>query len=142
MRTPQQVADSWASNMAAASQKITDGINAVTESPMAKAAQNLDKYLTSTQNAVTSGKMARALNNTSLATWKTNFLAKVSRIGSGAQAAKPKFQQFLSSWLPYVQQVRQQVKSMPSTTPQDRIQRMVANAQMLSQFTGYTRGGT
>ena len=135
-RTPQQVGDDWASRMAASTQKITDGINAVTESPTAKAAQNLDKYLANTAAAVASGKMAKNLNAVSLGDWKTRTLAKVSRIGQGAQAGKDKMIKHLQAWLPFVAQVRQQVRQMPSTTAQDRIARMVANAEMLSHFKG------
>jgi hypothetical protein len=134
MRTPQQAADAWATNMAASQQKVTDGINAVTESPTAKAAQNLDKYVTGTQAAVASGKMARKLNAVSLSDWNTAALAKVSRIGSGAQTAKPKMLRHLSAFLPFVAQVRQNVRQMPNATPSDRIARMVANAQQLAQF--------
>lgn len=134
MRTPQAAADAWATNMAAAQQKITDGINAVTESPTAKAAQSLDKYLNGVQNAVQSGRMAKKLNAVSLSDWKTAALAKVSRIGSGAQTAKPKMLKHLAAFLPFVQQVRQNVRQMPNATPSDRIARMVANAQQLAQF--------
>lgn len=128
------VADNWASRMAASTQKITDGVNAVTESPTAKAAQNLDKYKANTAAAVDSGKMAAKLNAVSLTQWKNATLAKVSRVGSGAQASKQKMVNHLTKWLPFVAQVRQQIKQMPSTTPQDRIARMVANAEMLSNF--------
>lgn len=133
-RTPQQVADAWASGMQAATAKIQAGIEAVTESPTAKAAQSLDKYLNNVQAAVASGKMARKLNAVSLQDWKQRTIAKVSRIGSGAQASKDKMTRFLSQWLPFVAQVRQQIRAMPNATPQDRIARMVANAEALSQF--------
>ena len=122
-------AKNWASGMAAATQKITAGINNVSESPTAKAAQHLDKYLAGTQAAVTSGKMAQKLNNVSLAAWKAAAIAKVPRIASGAQTAIPKMQSHLSKFLPRVAAVQAQVRSMPSNTLQDRIARATAFMQ-------------
>lgn len=120
--------------MGAATQKITDGVQGVQESPTAAAARHLDKYITGTQAAVSSGKMAAKLQAVSLQDWKTATLAKVSRVGSGAQAAKPKMLAFQTQWQPFLQNVRQQIKQMPNTTPEDRIARMVANARALAQF--------
>lgn len=134
MRSPQAAADAWVSGMQASQQKVTDGINSVTESPTAAAARNLDKYVQNTAAAVNSGKMASKLNAVTLQDWKNAAIAKVGRIGSGATAAKPKMMKHLQQWLPFVANVRAQVKQMPSTTPQDRIQRMVFNATQLATF--------
>jgi hypothetical protein len=43
-------------------------------------------------------------------------------------------QSFLTQFLPFVSRVQQEVKSMPNVTLQDRINRMVQNVQLLSQF--------
>ena len=131
MRTPQQATDAWAQGLAAAQQKITDGINSVTESPTAKAAQHLDKYVQNTAAAVASGKMAAKLNAVSLQDWKSKFLAKVSRIGSGAQAAKPKMLAHLTKFLPKVAAARATVKGMPNTTKADTQARMNAFFQAM-----------
>lgn len=114
--------------------KITQGIDAVQESPTEAAARNLDKYLQNTQEAVSSGKMAASLRRVTLQDWKTAAKAKASRVGSGATAAKDKMQRHLTAWLPHVAAVRAQVKQMASTTKEDRIARMVENARLLSQF--------
>ena len=135
-RTAQQVVDDWASRMQASQQKMSDGIQGVTESPMEKAAANLDKYKANTAAAVDSGKMARRLRATSLNDWKTAALAKVSRVGSGAMAAKAKFLKHMANWLPFVASVKAQVRAMPSTTPTDRDARMMANAALLRQYKG------
>lgn len=134
MQTPQQSADAWASNMQASSTKIKNGIAAVQESPTAKAAAAAGKYLSRVQDAVSSGKFAQKLNAVTLEQWKAAATAKVDRIGSGAAAAKPKMLKHLTNFLPFVANVRQQVKSMPSTTPGERIARMVQNATLLSQY--------
>lgn len=134
MRTPQQVADEWAARMQASQQKISDGIDSVQESPTAKAAQSLDKYLQRVADAVNSGKMAARLNGVSLASWKAAAKAKVSRVGAGALEAKPKMVSFLTQWLPFVRSVRDQVRAMPSTTVAERDARMQANVNLLRQF--------
>lgn len=134
MRTPQQVADEWAARMQASQQKISDGIDSVQEAPTAKAASALDKYLSRVAEAVNSGKMAERLNAVTLASWKQSAKAKVSRVGSGALEAKPKMVAHLTQWLPYVRQVRDQVRAMPSTTAAERDARMQRNVELLRQF--------
>jgi len=128
MRTPQQAAQAWVQGMQSATQKIQDGINATTVAPTQLAAQHLDKYLAGTQQAVASGKMAAKLNAVTLQQWQQATIAKVSRVGAGATTAQPKMQAHLQRFLPKVAAARATVKAMPSSTPADRIARMVAFA--------------
>lgn len=124
---PAAVAASWAQNLGNASQKYSAGVQAVTSSPMAAAAANPQKYLNGVQNAVQSGKWAAKLNAVSLQTWQQQCVqVGAARLSTGAQAAKTKVQAFWTTFGPMLQTVTDQVRQMPSTTVQDRINRAVA----------------
>ena len=99
---PVAVAKKWAQNLGSAGTAITAGVNAVQTSPMSKAAANVNGYLSGVQNAVNSGKWVRGLNRRTLQDWQSAMLTKgVPRIGTGAQAAIPKMQAFMTQFLPY-----------------------------------------
>lgn len=124
-KTPQSVAAKWAANLQNNVQSITDGVNAVTQSPTAKAAENLDAYVRNTMAAVQSGRMAAKLNGVSLDQWKEAFRTKgIPRIQQGAQAAIPKMQKFMTGWLPVMAAASQQVQSMPKGTTQAALDRV------------------
>lgn len=100
-QSPSQIADRWAQNLGAAGTKITAGVNAVTESPTAKAARAVDRQVAGVQAAAASGKTAAALNAVTLPQWQQAFITKgVPRIATGATAAKPAFTNFMTQLLP------------------------------------------
>lgn len=139
MPTAQTVANSWAQGMSTAGEKIKAGVNAVTESPTAKAAARADAYMAGVQRAIASGKWQAALQAVTLQDWKTSMIDKgVTRIAAGAAAAKPKFQQFMTEFLPYLQQGVQQLQSMPRGDIEQNIQRAVT---MMRWNSGFRRAG-
>ena len=114
------VAAKWAQNTAGAANAMKAGVQAVTVSPTATAAQHLDRYQQGTANAVTSGKMAAALNAVSLQDWQNAMLTKgIARVPQGVQAAQPKMQSFMDKWLPLQQQLSDRVSQMPKGTLAD-----------------------
>jgi glycerol kinase len=120
MLTPQQGAAKWAANTSNAMQAFKDGVNSVTVSPMAKAAQALDRYLSGVQQAVSSGKMAAALNAGTVDTWKQAMLTKgAARISGGVQAATPKMVAFNTVWYPYEQALSDRIAGMPKGSVAD-----------------------
>lgn len=138
-KTPQQVAAKWAANLQNNIQSVTDGVNAVTQSPTAKAAENLDAYVRNTMAAVQSGRMAASLNAVSLDQWKTAFLQKgIPRIQGGAQQAIPKVQKFMSSWLPVMQAASAQVAGMPKGTTQAALDRVRVIIEAGKNYAGKT----
>lgn len=100
-QTPDQIAARWASNLAGSTQKIKDGINAVTVAPGQAAARQVDVWANNTMNA--KDKWKANVSRVSLADWQAAAAGRgVDRIGSGAQAAIPKFQSFMQQFLPHV----------------------------------------
>lgn len=106
-KTAAQAAQNWQQAMASpqTSAAYTAGINGVTESPMAKAAQNEAGYLAGVQQNVQ--KWKDRLNAVPLQTYKTNSVQKgAPRLSSGAAAALPKYQQFTQKYAPVWAQMR------------------------------------
>lgn len=126
-------AKKWSQNLASATQAITDGVNAVQQSPTAAAAAQQNVMLNNLQQAVNSGKWAAGLNRVSTQDWKNSMVQKgIPRIASGAQAAQPKMQQFLGQLIPHVAGV---VASLPPRgTPEQNEQRALAMMRGMRQF--------
>lgn len=131
-KNPQEVAAKWATNLGQATPHITAGVNAVTEAPGAAAARNKAGYLAGVQRSV--DKWASRVAAVPLGEWQNAMNTKgVQRIQLGAQQAQPKFATFMSSFLPHVESVAQQVRAMPKGDLQAGINRAIA------QITGNAR---
>lgn len=99
-----------------ARQRYIDGVAAVTESPMAKAAspEAMQLYESRVMESVRSGKRAKKLLEAPLSRWKDNATKKgAERLASGAQAAADKVRAHFQKWAPIYQQVSDAVSSMP-----------------------------
>jgi hypothetical protein len=104
--TAQQIADKWATGVSQSTEALKAGINAVTESPMEKAASAVDRQVAGVIAAAQSGKTAARLRSVSMEQWKQAMLTKgVSRVAGGAAAAKPKFAQFMSEFMPFIRNI-------------------------------------
>ena len=130
------VAQKWVRNLGAATDSIKNGVQAVTVSPTEKAAQRADAYQQGVLDAVSSGKWQRGLRRVTNEQWKQATLTKgIPRIATGAQAAQPKMEKFLGEFLPFMDNVVQQMdSSMPRGTLEQNIQRAVYVMQQASQF--------
>lgn len=118
--TPQQIAQKWSQRLSSSGDQMKSGAMGVTESPTAKAARNLNKYVQNTQAAVASGRMAAALNGVTLQSWQSDYIAKgIPRIALGAQQGQSKVAEFQTQWAPLMAQVSQQAASMPNNSIDD-----------------------
>lgn len=101
MRDPQTTANDWANRLAASTQKITDGINSVTQAPGQKAAAQADVWVQNTTAA--RPKWQRRVAAVTLQEWQQAAITKgVSRIGPGAQASVGKFADFMGQLQPHI----------------------------------------
>lgn len=137
MLTPSQIAAKWARNTAGSTESVKAGVMAVTQSPMEKAAQNLDKAAMNYQAAVSSGRMGKALRAVSLADWQQAMIEKgVQRIASGTQRAVPKMEAFMAAWMPVMERVKNQVATMPSGTTEAALDRVRVVIEAGKKFAG------
>lgn len=114
MLSPSQAADKWSRNLGAATTAIQQGVNNVTTSPTEKAARNVEAYAAGVQRAVADGKYVAGLRRVSLEEWKRSMLEKgIQRIASGASAAKPKMESFMTTFLPHIEAGKRALESMP-----------------------------
>lgn len=133
--TPQAVATKWAQALGGATAAIQAGVNAVTSSPTAAAAAAVSTWQQRVSSPAAAAKFSANLQKVSLDQWRQAMLNKgVNRISSGAQAAIPKFQAFMTQFLPFVQNVAAGVRQMPNVTLEDRINRMVAQIRGTAAF--------
>lgn len=133
--TGQEIADKWKRNLTASIPAIKAGVLAVTQSPMAKAAQKPDAYLEGVRRAVESGKWAEGLNSVSLAEWQNRTAnAGTERISRGAGDAVNKVAAFQTQLKPITDRIKSAVDAMPSGSLEDSIARSAAAIRMMSEF--------
>lgn len=134
-RTPQAFVKKWAGNTVNNLQNMKDGVNAVTESPTAKAAAAEDDWVAGVRAARESGKFRERLQAVSLQTWKDAMIKKgAPRIADGVKEAEVKMNDFAAQLLQHTNMVRQEIAAMPKSTPQERKARMDRNYELMSQF--------
>lgn len=131
MKDAATVAQNWATRLGQSTQQITDGVNAVTVAPGQAAARQKNVWAQNTAAAV--NKWAANTAAVPLTDWQQSMINKgVPRISSGATAAVPKMQTFMTKLLPYVQST---VASLPPRGDLSaNINRMVAFTQKMAQF--------
>lgn len=135
MKNAADVAQKWNKNLTGSIDSIKAGVNGVTENPMEKAAANVDGMRAGINRALDSGKWQRSLRAKTTDDWRQAMLKKgVNRIADGARQAQPAMQKFMEQWLPYEQQLTDQLKSMPRGTPEQNRQRMLAAFDWNSKF--------
>lgn len=96
----QQIAESWGSGMNSGGQKWLQGVNGVTESPMAKAAtpQAMADYVSGVQRSVDSGKRQASLMKGSADSWKQACAtAGTGAMARGAAKGKAKYIAWLNN---------------------------------------------
>jgi len=133
--TAAQFAEKHNRRTKAALQDLQAGVQAVTESPTAKAAAKQDKMLQRLTDAVTSGKWANGLKRVTLEEWKQRTISLgIPRISAGLDANKAKVEAFAADLIPFIQTAQTQLSRMPDTTLEDSIQRMAQWTRTMATF--------
>ena len=130
-QTPEQIAANWAQRLGSSTQKITDGVQAVTVAPGQTAARAKARW----QQAIIESTDKWAANTAAvpLSEWQDAMVNKgVARVASGAQAAQPKFANFMGELLPHIDRVK---GSLPARGDLEaNITRMTAFTRGMAQF--------
>lgn len=133
--TPEKAADKQVKNLKASTEQIKSGVNAVTESPMEKAAAQSEKCKLKFIEAIDSGKWAASLRRVTLQMWKDAFLTKgVTRIGTGAEAAKPKLTAFYREFFPFLETVQAECAAMDNLSIDDAVAIAEHNIRRIAEF--------
>lgn len=128
-------AKEWVSGLSGSTQKIKDGVMNVREAPGIAAARKKDKMRMNLLAAIDDGTWERAVSSVTLQQWQDRFLkVGVDRIAQGAAASESKMAMALDSVLAYQDNLREQIKSMPDLTPEQRIQRMVTFVRGMMEY--------
>lgn len=99
--TAQEAAAAWAQRLAASTDRITRGVAGVTTAPGQAAARQKAVWAQNVQ--ASQDKWASRVAAVPLADWQQAMTQKgVQRVASGAQAAQPKMEAFMSQLLPHI----------------------------------------
>lgn len=130
-QTPEQIAANWAQRLGSSTQKITDGVQAVTVAPGQSAARAKDLW--SQKIMESKDKWAANTAAVTLGDWQAAMVNKgVQRIASGANASQGKFANFMGELLPHIDRVK---GSLPARGDlEQNITRMTAFTRGMSQF--------
>lgn len=126
-----QVASNWSSRLGASTERIRQGVQAVTTSPGQMAARQQDVWAANV--AASKGKWAAAVSRVTVQDWQSAMLEKgLNRIASGAAAAESKFAAFMNQFLPHLDRVR---ASLPARGGlEQNIARMTAQVRGAAAF--------
>lgn len=127
----QDVATRWSQRLAGSTDKITQGVQSVTVAPGQAAARQKAVYVSQVQ--AQADKWARNTAAVPLGDWQSAMINKgAPRIASGAQAAEPKFAQFMGKLLPFIDTA---VASLPARgNLEANISRMDSFARKMATF--------
>ena len=133
--TAQEFQEKHNRRLKAAVDDMRKGVQAVTESPTAKAAKKGDKMREGIVKAIDSGKWAAGLNRVSLDEWKQKMLNKgVNRVAAGIDEAADKVQAFAAELLPHIDAGVSKIGKLPDVTLEDSINRMTTFVRHMADF--------
>ncbi len=125
--TPDEFAEKHARRLKAAIPDMQKGIERVTESPTAKAANKKEKMRANLNNAIDNGKWEAGLRRVSLEDWKKQILGKgLQRVSAGIDGAKDKVTAFAAQLLPFESSLQNTINSMPDLSLEDSVARSTA----------------
>lgn len=133
--TAEEVADKWQRGISNAQQDMTAGVQRVTIAPGTQAAAKKQKFVSAMQDPATFDKWERGVRSVSLGSWQQSMISLgIPRAAQGAQQKKDKFTNALNSLLPFVDNLRNQIRALPDNTTADREQRMLAWSRGMRQY--------
>lgn len=134
-KTADQIASKWVNSMQNASTAAIQGVAAVTENPMEKAAAAQDRYQSGVAKAVANGKYADGCRSVSLSAWQQAFKTKgAPRMAEGAVAAKPMVTAFHQQHQVVAQQSSDEAARARADGSMDGRARMNRNYDLMSGF--------
>jgi predicted GTPase len=125
----------WQQRMQAAGQQITEGVNAVTVSPGASAAKQVNKWLARIQESA--GKWQRNVGAVTLEDWRTAMISRgIPNIATGVQAKSAHYTAFATKFYGYLSAGKAKIDAMPTDTLQQAIAKATAQIQYNAAYKG------
>ena len=123
-KTPQQYRERWQEGARAGVARYAEGVNAVTENPLDKAAASLDKMVANFTASIRDGKWLAGIQGVTLQDWKNATIQKGSaNLSTGIENAASKVERKAAKLLADIEATEQQIAAMPTDTLQQRIAR-------------------
>lgn len=133
--TPTQAAAKLKTRIQQSGQMYSDGVNAVQVNPAEKAIAAKDKWAASIQEAIANDRYAKGLAPVTLQSWKNATITYgVSRYTQSADKAGANYQKFAEKFFPFLQTEMATINNMPTTTFEERLNKMVASARAIHNF--------
>jgi hypothetical protein len=133
--TADEFARVWSEQLKAASSRIVERAEKVTEAPGKKAAAAKDVWVAKMTDPGTADRWARRVASVSLEEWKAAMRELVpSRLPTGVEKATPKMVEFGSKLLPYQDANIGKVHSIKKITKEDARRRMNMWFDIMSAF--------
>lgn len=135
MLTPEQIAQKWAQNSAAAGPAIRAGVQAMREedNPMAKAAARESHWAERCQDAARNNRFSRGCAAVRFSDWQRAMIDKgIPNHANGIAMGTPKMARFLQQFIPHIQRGVAQLQ--PRGTPAMNKARMNSMFDHLSTF--------
>lgn len=126
----------WARNVQGAQQSYREGVQAVTENPMALAAAQAEKALSRYSDAITSGRWAQRLQSTPMEFWKSQSASAAAKYAQGAAKGTPKIQAHLTKFAPIYEQARQAARAVQGSGEAAAAEKMLVVRRMLRAAAG------
>lgn len=127
-KTAEQVSQKWLTNFSASQTEMQNGVAAVTIAPGQAAAAKFQKWINALNDPNVQAKWKRNVQiGGALGPWQAamnNY--GIARAIQGAQQKQAKYTNAMESLLPYIYQLRQQVRQMDDSTTVAREARMIA----------------
>lgn len=133
-KTPERSAAKWARNTAASQQDWKEGVEAVTDNPMAKAAAAAGKWQTNVSAPDAREKFSRNTGRVSAQDWKDATVQATGRFAQGVGAAEPKMLKHQQEIAGHMEALKRKIDAMPNTTAADKDARMLAWAQGMRSY--------
>lgn len=133
-KNPANIRENWQRSMNNAGTKMAQGVDAVTENPMERAAQAEDRWAAGVQRAREEGRFREGCSSVSLSTWKERYKKKgLSRIAEGVASAAGLVEAFHAQHQPICEAAHEEARAMKAAGADGRA-RMLANFDRMSNF--------
>ena len=137
-RTPQQIAAAWKKNLGSATESIKQGVQAVQESPMEKAAAAQDLMRSQIIESIDSGRWAANTRAVPLTSWKSAMLGKgLQNLQSGLADGETKTAAYQTMAAPIFDQAHQAAAAiLKDGTENTALAKVAASMRLMKTLKG------